>query len=90
MIGGLICFMRMSQKNILSMTAKVYISILRGTPVLVLLMIIYYVVFASININPALVAVIAFGLNFGAYSSEMFRTSVESVALNYESIATAN
>ena len=78
-IGGLICFMRMSRRKILSITAKIYISILRGTPVLVLLMIIYYVVFASVNINPALVAVIAFGLNFGAYSSEMFRTSIESV-----------
>ncbi len=89
MIGGLICFMRMSQKNILSMTAKVYISILRGTPVLVLLMIIYYVVFASININPALVAVIAFGLNFGAYSSEMFRTSIESVDIGQKEASIA-
>jgi polar amino acid transport system substrate-binding protein len=42
-------------------------------------MIIYYVVFASVNINPVLVAVIAFGLNFGAYVSEMFRTSIESL-----------
>ena len=78
-IGGLVCFMRMSRRKILSMTARFYISILRGTPVLVLLMIIYYVVFASVNINPAVVAVFAFGLNFGAYVSEMFRTSIESI-----------
>jgi polar amino acid transport system substrate-binding protein len=79
LIGGVICFMRMSAKKILSETAKLYISLLRGTPVLVLLMIIYYVVFASLNINPAIVAVIAFGLNFGAYVSEMFRTGIASV-----------
>ncbi len=78
-LGGLVCYMRMSRNTFLSRTAAMYISLLRGTPVLVLLMIIYYVVFASVNIEPAIVAVIAFGLNFGAYVSEMFRTSIESV-----------
>ena len=78
-IGGLVCYMRMSKKRVLSSAARFYISLLRGTPVLVLLMIIYYVVFASVNINPTLVAVLAFGLNFGAYVSEMFRTSIQSV-----------
>ena len=78
-IGGVVCFMRMSRKKILSSIAKFFITILRGTPVLVLLMIIYYVVFGSVKINPAVVAVFAFGLNFGAYASEMFRTSIESV-----------
>jgi len=79
LVGALICFMRMSKRMILSATARAYISVLRGTPVLVLLMIIYYVVFASVNINPVLVAIFAFGLNFGAYVSEMFRTSIQSI-----------
>jgi polar amino acid transport system substrate-binding protein len=79
MIGGLICFMRMSRDKIMSGFAKGYISLLRGTPVLVLLMIIYYIVFASVNINPVIVAILAFGLNFGAYVSEMFRTGIESI-----------
>jgi polar amino acid transport system substrate-binding protein len=47
-IGGVVCFMRMSARKILSETAKLYISLLRGTPVLVLLMIIYYVVCKNI------------------------------------------
>ena len=42
-------------------------------------MIIFYIIFASVNINPVLVAVIAFGINFGAYVSEMFRTSIQSI-----------
>ncbi len=79
LFGGLICFMRMSKRKILNVIANLYITLLRGTPVLVLLMIIYYIVFASVNINPALVAVFAFGLNFAAYVSEMFRTSIESI-----------
>lgn len=79
LLGGLICFMRMSKKKAISLIAKLFISLIRGTPVLVLLMIIFYVVFSSVNINPVIVAILAFGINFGAYVSEMFRTSIESV-----------
>ncbi len=78
-IGGLICWMRMSKNKLVSMIASLLINLVRGTPVLVLLMIIFYVIFASVNINPVIVAVIAFGVNFGAYVSEMFRTSIEGV-----------
>jgi polar amino acid transport system substrate-binding protein len=79
LMGGIVCFMRMSRSRLLSAPAKVYISIVRGTPVLVLLMLIFYVVFASIDISPALVAVIAFGMNFGAYVSEIFRSGIEGI-----------
>ena len=79
LLGALICFMRMSKNKLLITIAKLYISIMRGTPVLVLLMIVYYVVFASVNISPVIAAVFAFGTNFAAYVSEMFRTSIESI-----------
>ncbi|MFA7418365.1 MAG: ABC transporter permease subunit [Melioribacteraceae bacterium] len=79
LLGGIVCYMRMSKKRILQLPAKFYISLLRGTPVLVVLMIIFYVVFASVDIDPVIVAVIAFGMNFGAYVSEMFRTGIEGV-----------
>jgi polar amino acid transport system substrate-binding protein len=79
LLGAIVCFMRMSRIGLLSRTAKIYISILRGTPVLVLLMLIFYVVFASVDISPVLVAVIAFGMNFAAYVSEIFRTGIEGV-----------
>lgn len=79
LLGGLICYMRMSKNRMLRGISGVYISILRGTPVLVVLMIIFYVVFASVDIDPVAVAIIAFGLNFAAYVSEMFRTGIESI-----------
>jgi len=79
LLGALICSMRMSSNPFLQVPSRIYISVLRGTPVLVVLMIIFYVVFASVDISPLLVAVIAFGLNFAAYVSEMFRTGIESV-----------
>ena len=78
-LGALICFMRMSKRSVLNLPAKIYISILRGTPVLVVLMLIYYVVFASVSIDAVLVAIIAFGMNFAAYVAEIFRIGIEGV-----------
>jgi len=79
LLGSLVCFMRMSKRKLLLYPAKIYISLLRGTPVLVILMIIFYVIFASVDIEPVIVAVLAFGMNFAAYVSEMFRTGIEGV-----------
>ena len=79
LLGALVCWLRMSKNRGLQALARFYISILRGIPVLVLLMLVFYVVFASVNINPVMVAVIAFGMNFAAYVAEMFRTSIESI-----------
>lgn len=78
-MGAFVCFMRMSKNILFQFTAKSFITAMRGTPILVFLMIMFYVVFASIDIDPAFVAVIAFGLNFAAYVSEMFRTGIESI-----------
>ena len=78
-LGGIVCFLRMSKNKFLNIPAKIYISILRGTPVLVILMIIFYVVFASVNISPIVVATIAFGMNCGAYAAEIFRSGIEGI-----------
>lgn len=79
LLGAVVCYMRMSRNPLLSIPAKVYISVLRGTPVLILLMLMFYVVFASLNLDPLVAAVFTFGLNFAAYVSEMFRAAVGSV-----------
>ena len=79
LLGAVICFLRMSKARLLNAPARLYIALLRGTPVLVVLMLIFYVVFASVNISPVLVAVIAFGMNFAAYVSELFRTGIEGI-----------
>ena len=79
LLGAVVCFMRMSRRSTLNVIARTYIAILRGTPVLVVLMLVFYVVFASVDINPVLVAVVAFGLNFAAYVAEIFRGGIEGV-----------
>ena len=78
-LGAAVCAARMGKNAPLKRAAKVYIALLRGVPVLVVLMIIYYIVFASVNIDPFFVATIAFGMNFAAYVAEMFRAGIESV-----------
>lgn len=79
LLGALICWMRMSRNKFLYGFSSFYIAIMRGMPVLVLLMIMFYVVFAGTSLNPVTVAVITFGMNFAAYVSEMFRSAIESV-----------
>ncbi len=59
--------------------AKLYLTIVRGTPVVVQLMIIYFVIFAAVDINIVLVAVISFGLNSAAYVAEIFRSGIMSI-----------
>ena len=65
--------------KILNFIAKIYITIIRGTPVVLQLLIIYYVVFATVPINKVVAAVIAFGLNSGAYVAEIVRSGIMSI-----------
>lgn len=64
--------------SILNFFAKIYLTIIRGTPVVVQLMIIYFIIFAGSN-NDTLVAVIAFGINSGAYVAEIIRGGIMSI-----------
>ena len=65
--------------GVLIALCKVYLTVIRGTPVLVQLLIIYFVVFGSVKIDKTLVAVIAFGINSGAYVAEIFRSGIMSI-----------
>ena len=63
----------------LDMLCRVYLTVIRGTPVLIQLMIIYFVVFGSMRIDLVLVSVLAFGINSGAYVAEIFRSGIMSI-----------
>ena len=83
-LGTLIAIVRSTherQGNLrwLDMLCQVYLTIIRGTPTMVQLLIIYYVVFASADVNKVFVAVIAFGLNSAAYIAEVIRSGIMSV-----------
>lgn len=65
--------------KVLNALCQVYITIIRGTPVVVQLLIIFYVIFASVNISKVTVAILAFGMNSSAYVAEIFRSGIMSV-----------
>ena len=79
LLGGLVCWMRMSRRRWLQQVAKVYIDLMRGTPVLVLLMLMYYVVMAPLDATGIVVAVVTFAMNTAAYISEMLRTTIQGI-----------
>ena len=58
---------------------RVYLTVIRGTPVVVQLLIIYFVIFGSVDVDKVLVAVIAFGINSGAYVAEIIRGGIMSI-----------
>ena len=64
--------------KILNALVKLYLTVIRGTPVVVQLMITYYIIFAS-STNQMLVAVLAFGINSGAYVAEIIRSGIMSI-----------
>ena len=76
-IGALVCGMRRSKVRIFSTFAKIYIAILRGSPVSMLLLLFYYGIFARSPLNAVTVAVLAFGMNTGAYVAELLRTALD-------------
>ncbi len=65
--------------GILNFLSTCYVNIIRGTPVILQLMIIYYVIFKSVDINILIVGILAFGINSGAYVSEIIRSGINSI-----------
>ena len=65
--------------KILNFICNVYLTVIRGTPVVVQLLIIYFVIFSSISIDKSIAAILAFGINSGAYQAEIFRSGINSI-----------
>ena len=78
-LGAGLCFLRMSRHAFWRGVAKTYIELMRGIPILVFLMVMFYIVFSSSGMSATVVAVLAFAFNLAAYTCEMFRTGIESV-----------
>ena len=83
-LGFLIAIVRTTHDKtgklkILNAICKVYLTVIRGTPVVVQLMIIYFIIFGSVDISKVVVAIVAFGINSGAYVSEIIRAGILSI-----------
>lgn len=78
-LGALICALRMSPRLYPEAFARIYIKVLQGTPIVMLLMILYYIVFGKSDLSAFWVCVLGFSMDFSAYASEIFRSSIEAV-----------
>ncbi len=78
-LGLITAIMRLGKNKILRFIAHVYIQVIRGTPVVAQLTIIYFIVFSSVNVDKNTVAIIAFGINSGAYIAEIIRAGIQAV-----------
>lgn len=78
-IGFLIALCNLSRKKPLNLIGKVYTDVIRGTPSVTQLMIVYFVIFASVHWEKWIIAAIAFSINSGAYVSEIIRAGILSV-----------
>ena len=78
-LGFGLCMVRRSRNRLASGLAAAFIRLIQGVPVLVLLMVLFYVVFARTRLDGVAVAIAAFSINFGVYVSEMIRTGINAV-----------
>jgi His/Glu/Gln/Arg/opine family amino acid ABC transporter permease subunit len=84
-LGSVIALMRLSTWRMgktfypLRAISSFYVDVIRGTPMVVQLMIMYYVILASSSLSKELIAIISFGLNSAAYTSEIVRGGILAV-----------
>lgn len=87
-LGALVAVVRVSHDKsdrpgvvlkVLNAICKCYLTIIRGTPVMIQLLIMYFVIFGSVNISSVVVACFAFGINSGAYVAETIRSGIMSI-----------
>lgn len=78
-LGCIFALMKISDSKILKFIAETYTTVLRGIPLATQLMIFYFVIFAPLGLNKLLVAILAYGINSGAYCTEIFRAGIQSI-----------
>ena len=78
-LAFLLCLFRRTDSVLAGKICVLFVRLLQGTPTVVLLMILYYVVFGKSGMGAVWVAIIGFSLNFAAYASEILRSGIDSV-----------
>jgi polar amino acid transport system substrate-binding protein len=79
LLGFGICGLCMSKNSLLRAIGSVYVTVMRGTPIVVLLMITFYVIFAKSSVSGTMVAIFAFGANGAAFIGEILRSAIMTV-----------
>ncbi len=78
-LGFGLCLLRRGRNKVVSGVTAAFVRLVQGIPVLVLLMVLFYVVFAGARLDGIVVSIIGFSINFAVYVSEMIRTGIDAV-----------
>ena len=78
-IGTIVAFMKLSSYQFLKDIATVYITIVRGTPLLVQIFLFYFIVANIFELDRFIAGVLALGIFFGAYMAEILRGAIQSI-----------
>lgn len=78
-LGFLLCMLRRGRSRAAGGLTAAFIRVVQGTPIVVLLMLLYYVVFGGIDIPAIAVSILGFSVNFAVYVAEMMRTGIDAV-----------
>lgn len=84
-LGTVVALIKVAHQNnpqklkIANAIASLYLTVVRGTPILVQLMIMWYIVLVSTSVDKVTAAILAFGINSGAYVAEVIRSGIQSV-----------
>ncbi len=79
-LGCIFALFKISRNRVLNTISAFYTTVIRGIPMATQLMIFYFVVFSPMGMtNAVLVAIVAFGINSGAYCTEIFRAGIQGV-----------
>ncbi len=79
LFGAAFCAMSLSKSKVLKALAEIYAKLMQGLPIVVVLMLLYYVVFGKAKASNILIAMLGFGLVFGAYMAQLFKGGIQSV-----------
>lgn len=79
LLGALFCAMALSRFRILHALAAIYSGLMQGLPIVVILMLLYYVIFGKSQVSNILISILGFGLVFGAYLAQLFQGSIQGV-----------
>lgn len=84
-LGTIVALVKVAHGNnkkkfkILNALCSLYLTVIRGTPVIVQLLIMYYIILSSTNVDKITASILAFGINSGAYVAEVIRSGIQSV-----------
>lgn len=78
-IGAAFCAMQISKRKFWNVFAEIYSGIMQGTPIVVLLMLLYYVVFGKSRLSGTVISIIGFGISFGASLAQIFSGGITAV-----------